>query len=379
MARRQLKFAKSQPTPNKKRRQTAQPFTSSWQFFAICVAIAASVLYLYTSKQPRRTKQSAAPPEYDFAATDSSIFTVVDIPGKGKGVVAVRDIKQGEVILRERPLFTVPRNINASPSTYIANQLNKLHDIARASFLNLSYVNFPAHLDPDSSPDEVALAIFQTNAVMAGEGIVGIFPRMARLNHGCSSAFNVVYNWRDEGAFLIVHALKDIAKGQELLTTYTDSKRPRHERRAYLKEQYGFTCTCSVCSLPDALSQASDARLSMISSLYNSFARWGKGDNDPEGIDGIRAVGYVREIWDIEDEEGYWSERGQLASDAAWVAAAHSDASATQAWARKAIEWYSYEIGADAPQVRALRKIAKNPEKHQAWETRAKLEVGGPR
>ena len=83
----------------------------------------------------------------------------------------------------------------------------------REAFLNLSYVNFPKGFDPDKHPDEVALAIFQTNAVSAGEG-VGIFPRMARLNHGCSSAFNVVYSWRDANKFLIVHALKDIRKGQ---------------------------------------------------------------------------------------------------------------------------------------------------------------------
>jgi len=59
---------------------------------------------------------------------DHNIFTVVDIPGKGKGLVAARDIKvlvckssnksslrndneqQGELVIRERPLFVVPRN-----------------------------------------------------------------------------------------------------------------------------------------------------------------------------------------------------------------------------------------------------------------------------
>lgn len=60
---------------------------------------------------------------------DHNIFIVVDIPGKGNGVVAARDIKvlvmqsqiyqimciemtmteqQGELVIRERPLFVVP-------------------------------------------------------------------------------------------------------------------------------------------------------------------------------------------------------------------------------------------------------------------------------
>ena len=44
--------------------------------------------------------------------------------------------------------------------------------------------------------------------------MIGIFPRMARLNHGCSHAFNSVYSWREDEGVLTVHALKDIAVGE---------------------------------------------------------------------------------------------------------------------------------------------------------------------
>lgn len=73
-------------------------------------------------------------------------------------------------------------------------------------------MNFPGNLDARVYPEEVALAIFNTNAVVAGEK-VGIFPRMARLNHGCSSAFNVVYSWREKEEALFIYALRDISKG----------------------------------------------------------------------------------------------------------------------------------------------------------------------
>ena len=91
-------------------------------------------------------------------------------------------------------------------------QLKKLGRKEREAFLSLSYVNFPRRLDPRVYPEEVALAIFTTNAVAAGEK-VGIFPRMARLNHGCSSAFNVVYSWREKEEALFIFALRDIRKG----------------------------------------------------------------------------------------------------------------------------------------------------------------------
>jgi len=67
--------------------------------------------------------------------------------------------------------------------------------------------------------DNVALAIMQTNAIAAGNGI-GIFPRTARLNHGCSSAFNAVYSWRDREGFLTVHAIKDIRRGDVSLESH---------------------------------------------------------------------------------------------------------------------------------------------------------------
>ena len=39
----------------------------------------------------------------------------------------------------------------------------------------------------------------------------------------------------------------------------------------------------------------------------------------------MEAIQHIRKIWEIEEEEGYWSERGQLAADAAYIAASHSE------------------------------------------------------
>lgn len=115
----------------------------------------------------------------------------------------------------------------------------------------------PPGLEPHKPEynEALALAIFQTNSIAAGSNS-GIFPRTARLNHGCSKAFNSVYSWRENEGALVLHALKNIHQGevsayaddglglrepgwianvypkfQELLTTYTDTKRPRDERR----------------------------------------------------------------------------------------------------------------------------------------------------
>jgi len=88
----------------------------------------------------------------------------------------------------------------------------------------------------------------------------------------------------------------------------------------FLSQNYGFHCACDVCSLSDTQSLESDKRLTKISENYQQFATWGSRQ-----INGIEAIRVVNRIWNIEEEEGYWSERGQLAADAAWVAASHSE------------------------------------------------------
>ncbi|KIK59257.1 hypothetical protein GYMLUDRAFT_44626 [Collybiopsis luxurians FD-317 M1] len=264
--------------------------------------------------------------ELELEARDASIFRVQELPGKGMGVVAVRDIQRGELIIRERPLFVLPSQVTTSPTDLISQQLSLLSTEDQHRFFNLSYVDIHLavhpHLDEDDPENilEKALAIFQTNSVTAGDGKAGIFPRMARLNHACSSAFNVVYSWREREGVLVVYALKDVKKGKELLTTYTDTKRSRDQRRAYLNHQYSFHCTCDVCSLPDLESIRSDQRLMSMSEMHSRFATWGSSL-----IDGEEAIGLVRRIWEVGGEEGYWSERGRLAADAAWVAAAHQE------------------------------------------------------
>ncbi|KAF9056940.1 hypothetical protein BDP27DRAFT_1344309 [Rhodocollybia butyracea] len=146
---------------------------------------------------------------------------------------------QGELIIREQSLFVLPAQganmprVSTSPIALIIQHLKQLSPHQYPRFYNLSYVHFPANLDPKIHLPELALAIFETNAVSAGPGEVGIFPRMARLNHGCSSAFNVVEN---EGV-LVVHTLKDIKKGQVGVLNSFDLRSEMHSKQTYLDHQ----------------------------------------------------------------------------------------------------------------------------------------------
>lgn len=114
--------------------------------------------------------------------------------------------------------------VSTTPGALLLHSLAELSPSKRHSFYNLSYVNLPADLEPDSPAynEQLALAIFETNSIAAGNN-VGIFPRTARLNHGCSSAFNSVYTWREGEGALVVFALKSIKKGEvSILQLMTD-------------------------------------------------------------------------------------------------------------------------------------------------------------
>ncbi|KZT28875.1 hypothetical protein NEOLEDRAFT_1086618 [Neolentinus lepideus HHB14362 ss-1] len=349
---------------------------STWTVLTCAVLVAALVIGAGQSLWPLQ-------PHLAQTLTDDPPFRVVDLPGRGKGLVATRDIQQGELLIRERPILRIPQQIDTSPTAYLEQILSGLSDEDRRRFYDLSFV----HLSPDlhDDPLQVALAIVQTNAVSAGPAHIGVFPTMARLNHACAGAFNSVYSWREGEGVLVVHALKGIGKGQasldpcanELLTTYTDSKRKRDDRRNYLSSQYAFNCTCAVCSLPEPASRASDRCLEAMTHLYSKFASWGAGAIDAGAIDGREAVDVARAIWKLGDEEGYWSERGRLAGDVVWVAAAHSDIGALREWARVAVEWYGYELGEDSEQVKEMEEVMLRPEKHRAWATRTEMTVGG--
>lgn len=90
--------------------------------------------------------------------------------------------------------------------------------------------------------------------------------------------------------------------------------------RAYLKEHYDFHCTCAVCSMPDDISETSDARLSQIQNMHNELTQWAQGK-----IEGDKAIHLINEIWWVGSLEGYWSQRGRLAADAVIVALSHSE------------------------------------------------------
>jgi hypothetical protein len=70
---------------------------------------------------------------------DGSMYILQDIAGKGKGLIATKNIAKGTRILSEHPVVTIPegRHSDAWLKRHISEQVESLDDDEQRSFLSL--------------------------------------------------------------------------------------------------------------------------------------------------------------------------------------------------------------------------------------------------
>lgn len=88
---------------------------------------------------------------------------------------------------------------------------------------------------------------------------VAVSPAVALINHSCSPNAVVVYPVHASPAkdWMKVQAIRPIAKGEQVVTSYVDCAMPARLRRAQLRETYKFECDCTLC---ETAANVGDAR-----------------------------------------------------------------------------------------------------------------------
>ncbi|KAG6030569.1 hypothetical protein E4U19_000408 [Claviceps sp. Clav32 group G5] len=190
-----------------------------------------------------------------------SMYTFQDIPGKGKGLVATRNIPKGTRILSEQALFTITYVADVQErQRLISQQVDLLSNDQRHAFLSMHNVH------PFNDSAKRYFGIFQTNCLPAG----GTSPpyksaiclQVCRINHDCE--YNAIFNWNERIKRHTVHVIRDIDAGEEITVPYVDFLKNREIRQTILKAAWDFTCSCRLCSLPDEQSQERDRKLDQI-------------------------------------------------------------------------------------------------------------------
>jgi SET domain-containing protein len=155
------------------------------------------------------------------------MYTLEDVPGKGKGLVARKLIPKGTRILEERPIIKIPNRKKSDEwlNANIAQQVHSLNEHQRQSFVSLH------NLYPYQNTTEMYLGIIRTNGLpVEADGTGGgIFLEACRINHACDN--NSQKHWNKRIERHTVHALRDIPKGEEITIYYLGHDSSREVRR----------------------------------------------------------------------------------------------------------------------------------------------------
>jgi hypothetical protein len=81
--------------------------------------------------------------------------------------------------------------------------------------------------------------------------LLGLYPLAAMLNHSCQANAVRVYT---AGHVMVVHALENIDKGEEICWSYIPPTRPCPLRQDLLQNQHGFCCICHRCQAEEEAS-----------------------------------------------------------------------------------------------------------------------------
>lgn len=190
------------------------------------------------------------------------MYEIKPAPGKGLGMFATGTIRRGTRIIEEEALMVVPEmSYSAILPVFVGLKQEK-----KAMFMELAGAEdkeeaenlawYLAEADKDMEPgagiplgyeDQAAVQlIFGANSFNMNAHTSGIFPIASRMNHSCIP--NVYHTWNTNINRMTVHALRDIAPAEELLTTYIPAILSREQRSddEHLGN-YGFTCNCPAC------------------------------------------------------------------------------------------------------------------------------------
>ncbi|KAH9810165.1 hypothetical protein DFH28DRAFT_501757 [Melampsora americana] len=203
-------------------------------------------------------------------------FDVVDMPHKGgKGTVSLQRFYPGDLIVSDHTVFVSM----TEPDVWRRDDIGMIMKVAvdylpfetRATYATL-------HGEGETQGEWIKSAFERNNfyhALTVEEyqrpfGAVVFEP--TRLNHDCRP--NAAYHFDTETLQLHVHAIRDISPGEELTVTYIGGELVKSERQESLLRNYGFSCSCSLCSSPPHIAKLSDHQIEKIQELGPLLDDW---------------------------------------------------------------------------------------------------------
>ncbi|KAL6708391.1 hypothetical protein ACN47E_002654 [Coniothyrium glycines] len=285
---------------------------------------------------------------------ESGAWRTAEIPGKGIGMLAARDLKPGDIVTAYTPTFMAYLESELSTAdreTWWKRAIEQLPESQRKLFLGLTYVFGDERI---RIQDIVKANTFQID--VNGVNHLVIFPETSRLNHACNP--NAQYVVHNDLLVHIVRVTRPIAEGEEITISYTSPLEPLDVRQQHLQHGFHFTCTCPRCADPD-----SDKTLELIKNLQDYLNDWSATSTaSPE---------MAEELLQIHRDEGLEGFMDVAYGFAALAYNAVGDTKHALHFAREARQAMLMKDGRWAPNLRIWDEILRSPEEH--WSFRRRL------
>ncbi|KAJ8124861.1 hypothetical protein O1611_g8779 [Lasiodiplodia mahajangana] len=289
---------------------------------------------------------------------DDEKARIVEIPTKGRGLVATRAIRRGERIMAAKPAFLVHRE------AFMELPLEDIYSLMDMAVNRLpkprreSYLAQAGTMGGHKITDILFTNSFQV-ALADQDGFhYANFPDVSIFNHDCrpNLAFFV-----DKNLTHYTYAVRDIRPGEELTISYLDGLQVRSMRQERTQNSLGFSCGCSQCSLPKKESAESDNRLLAISQIEKNLSDFNGKAPSPTMIEEYVAL-YRKERLEYKMAEAY--------TLAALNYNLIGKAGMAKKYARLSVEATLLESGPDAADVAQMKILADSPKSHWSWNMR---------
>jgi hypothetical protein len=212
----------------------------------------------------------------------------------------------------------------------------------------------------------------RTNALPLGAGADqgGLFLQAARINHACTS--NAQNTWNSETKQLTVHACRDIEKEEEICISYLDGFEKYTSRQQKLKSDFGFNCTCMLCSLPGTQREQSDTRIEELARLDSIV-----GDGMSIITAPLACLSHLQTMIRFMEEEEIADARIPRAYyNALQIAIAHRDQKRAKVFAKRAYHHRLLLEGDDSPETRRSKELMERSSTHRLYGTTMKWRQG---